>query len=131
MKGQTLHTRIMSRLDLLRAYYASCGSGDAARVAAHFTEDAVHWFTRLPPLHGSRAIGEHTALAVQQLGARWELEHGVEQGDEAVTEWAMHWTDPRSGDERVTRGSEWFVFDADRIREVRAYYHSAGLVGRE
>ena len=120
----------MSRLDTIRAYYAACGSGDPARVAAHFTDDAVHWFTRLPPLRGASAIGEHTTHAVEHLGARWELEHGIEREDEAVVEWAMHWTDPRSGDARVTRGTEWFAFAGERIREVRAYYHSSGLVGR-
>lgn len=118
----------MSRLDTVRAYYAACTGGDADAVAAFFTGDAVHRFTRLPPLEGSAAIGEHTARAVEHLAARWEVEHGIEQGDEACIEWAMHWTDPRSGDRRVTRGTEWFAFDGDRIREVRAYYHREGLL---
>lgn len=42
----------------------------------------------------------------------------------------MHWTDPQSGDARVTRGTEWLAFAGERILEVRAYYHSSGLVGR-
>ena len=115
----------------VRAYYADCNEGDADAIAAHFTDDAVHWFTRLPPARGARAIGEQTALAVTHLRARWELDHAIEQGSEAAVEWTNTWVDPDTGEERVTRGTEWFVFDGDgRIAEVRAYYHGRGLVGR-
>lgn len=43
----------------------------------------------------------------------------------------MHPTDPRSGERRVTRGTEWFAFDGDRIREIRAYHRSSGPDGRQ
>ena len=118
----------MSRVETIRDYYAACDTGDADRVASYFTPDAVHRFTRLPPIKGAVAIGEHTAQAVEHLAATWTLEHGIEQGDEAVAEWAMHWTDPGSGAARVTRGTEWFTFDGDLICEVRAYYHREGLM---
>ena len=118
----------MSLLDRVRAYYDACNTGDAQAVAAFFADDAVHLFTRLPPVRGAQAIGEQTAQAVKLASARWEVEHGIEQGDEAVIEFANHWTDPRDGEQRTVRGTEWFRFAEDgRIAQVRAYYHRDGL----
>ena len=118
----------MSHLDRIRAYYDACNTGDPAAVAAHFTDDATHLFTRMPPLHGADRIGEQTAQAVRHAQASWHVEHGIESGDEAVIEFANHWTDPRDGERRTVRGTEWFRFAPDgRITEVRAYYHREGL----
>ena len=118
----------MSHLDRIRAYYEACNSGDAVAVAAHFTDDAEHLFTRLPPIRGARTIGEQTARAVEQAGASWHVENGIEQGDQAVIEFANHWTDPRDGERKTIRGSEWFRFAPDgRIDQVRAYYFRDGL----
>ena len=119
----------MSLLDRVRAYYDACNSGDADAVAAFFTDDAVHYFTRLPPVRGARAIGEQTAQAVKHAQATWTVEHGIEQGDEVAIEFANAWTDPRDGERKVIRGSEWLAFTPDGlIREVRAYYFRGGLV---
>jgi ketosteroid isomerase-like protein len=119
----------VSHLERIRAYYEDCNTGDADRVAAHFTDDATHFFTRLPPARGARAIGEQTKFAVDHAQASWEVEHGLEKGDEAVIEFANHWNDPRSGERRTVRGTEWFRFAPDgRITEVRAYYHREGLM---
>jgi ketosteroid isomerase-like protein len=119
----------VGHLQRVRAYYADCNRGDAAAVAGHFTPDAVHLFTRMPPLRGAQAIGAQTAAAVEHARAEWHVEHGIEAGDEAVVEFANHWTDPRDGERRTIRGTEWFRFAADgRIEQVRAYYHRDGLV---
>ena len=64
--------------DHVRSYYAALNTGDAAAVAAHFTPDATHWYTRRPPSVGSAEIGEHTRLAVEHLRAVWRIEHLVE-----------------------------------------------------
>ena len=42
-----------------------------------------------------------------------------------VIEWTMSWRDPRSGERRLDRGTEWFEFEDGRISEVRAYHHLA------
>ncbi len=60
---------------------------------------------------------------MDNLKGQWHLEHGIEQGDEAVIEWAMTWRDPKSGERRINRGTEWFRFRDGRITEVRAYHH--------
>ena len=113
-----------ARLDHVRAYYEALNTGDPERVASFFTDDAVHYYTRLGPHEGARAIGEHTKMAVDHLEGRWTLEHGIEQGDEACIEWTMTWRDPKSGERRLDRGTEWFRFRDGRIAEVRAYHHS-------
>ncbi len=122
-------------LDRVRAYYEACNSGDADAVASCFIDDAVHYYTRLGPHSGARAIGEHTRRAVEELDGRWTVEHGIEDGEQACIEWTMTWRDPGSGDRRMDRGTEWFLFRDGRIAEVRAYHHpgpgnrSGDLVG--
>lgn len=78
-----------ARLDHVRSYYESLNTGDADAVAAHFTEDAVHYYTRREPHVGARAIADNAVLAVQHLNARWTLEHAVEGEDEVAIEWSM------------------------------------------
>ena len=93
-------------------------------MAGHFTDDAVHYYTRLGPHAGAKAIGENAALGVKHLDAKWIFEHGIDNGEEAVIEWTMLWTDPKSGERRLDRGTEWFRFRDGKICEVRAYHHS-------
>ena len=38
----------------------------------------------------------------------------------------MTWRDPKSGERRLDRGSEWFRFRDGLICEVRAYYNARG-----
>jgi ketosteroid isomerase-like protein len=111
-------------LDHVRSYYDALNTGDPERVAEHFTEDAVHYYTRLGPHEGARVIGEHTKWAVENLEGRWFMENGIDDGEQAVIEWTMTWRDPRSGEARLDRGAEWFRFRDGKICEVRAYHHS-------
>ena len=113
-----------ARLDHIRAYYEALNTGDPERVAAHFTDDAVHYYTRREPHVGARSIGEHTKMAVELLEGQWVLENGIDDGQQACIEWTMTWRDPRSGAPRLDRGSEWFWFRDGLICEVRAYFHS-------
>ena len=113
----------MSHLDHIRSYYEALNSGDPERVAAHFTEDATHYYTRLGPHEGAAMIGEYTRWAVDNLDGQWWVEHGIEDGDEAVIEWSMTWRDPKSGQRRINRGTEWFRLSDGKIAEVRAYHH--------
>ncbi|HEU4973492.1 MAG TPA: nuclear transport factor 2 family protein [Baekduia sp.] len=121
----------MTPAERVTAYYDDLRTGDADRIARHFTEDAVHWFTRREPEHGARTIARDAALAVEQLGAVWTLEHLVANDDEAAIEWSMAYDHPRSGRRVMDRGAELFAFRDGRISEVRAYYAERGgdLVG--
>jgi ketosteroid isomerase-like protein len=113
-----------SLLDHIHSYYEALNTGDPERIASHFTPDAIHYYTRMAPHQGAQAIGEHTRTAVERLGGRWYVENGIEEGDQACIEWTMTWHDPRSGEPRLDRGTEWFRFRDGRIAEVRAYFHS-------
>jgi ketosteroid isomerase-like protein len=113
----------VSNLDHIRSYYEALNTGDVELVASHFTEDAVHYYTRLGPHEGAERIGMNSKLGVEQIDGQWYLEHGIEQGDEAVIEWTMTWRDPKSGEKRLDRGTEWFLMRDGKIAEVRAYHH--------
>ena len=110
-------------LDHVRSYYEALNTGDADAVARHFTDDAVHWYTRREPHVGPRAIAENAALAVQHLQGRWTLEHGVEGDGEVAIEWSMTFRHPRTGERCLDRGAEFLAFRDGLICEVRAYYH--------
>lgn len=114
----------MSLLDLVEQYYDACNAADVARLTAAFTDDAAHYFTRLPPARDAANIANLWAGYQRRLEARWTVEHGIESGDEAVIEWTMTWTDPASGEKRLDRGTEWYRFEGERIAEIRAYHHS-------
>lgn len=110
-------------LDHVRSYYDALNSGDPDRVADHFTDDAVHYYTRRAPHEGAQTIGDHTEWAVENIGGQWSIDHAMEDGEQACIEWAMTWRDPETGERRLDRGSEWFVFRDGKIAEVRAYFH--------
>jgi hypothetical protein len=107
----------------VRSYYEALNSGDAGRVAAHFTDGATHFYTRLGPHEGASTIGDHTSWAVENIEGQWFIEDAIEDDERVVIEWTMTWRDPRSGERRLDRGTEWFEFEDGRIREVRAYHH--------
>jgi ketosteroid isomerase-like protein len=111
-------------LDHVGAYYEALNRGDSDEVASFFTDDAVHYYTRLGPHRGARSIGEHTNLAVEHIEGQWFLENGIDDGEQAVIEWTMTWRDPKSGQARLDRGTEWFRFRDGKICEIRAYHHS-------
>jgi ketosteroid isomerase-like protein len=113
----------VAHLDHIRSYYEALNTGDAELVASHFTDDAVHYYTRLGPHEGAERIGKNTEMGVGMIDGQWYLEHGIEQGDEAVIEWTMTWRDPKSGEKRLDRGTEWFQMRDGKIAEVRAYHH--------
>jgi ketosteroid isomerase-like protein len=110
-------------LDHVRSYYEALNTGDPDKVAAHFTDDAVHYYTRMGPHAGARTIGEHTHWAVTTIEGQWHIDNAIEDGEQAVIEWAMTWRDPKSGERRLDRGTEWFRFEDGKIAEVRAYHH--------
>jgi hypothetical protein len=114
---------VIGNLDHIRSYYEALNTGDAELVASHFTDDAVHYYTRLGPHEGSERIGENARMGVGMIDGQWFIEHGIESGDEAVIEWTMTWRDPKSGVKRLDRGTEWFRLRDRKIAEVRAYHH--------
>ena len=56
-----------SNLDHISSYYDALNTGDAAAVAEHFTEDAVHYYTRLGPHEGAERIGKNAEMGVGMI----------------------------------------------------------------
>jgi len=110
----------------VRAYYEDLNSGDADKVARHFTPDAVHYYTRREPHVGARAIADNAVLAVTHLNAVWTCEHLVESADEVGIEWTMAFDHPRTGERLLDRGAEFLAIRDGLISEVRAYYNERG-----
>jgi ketosteroid isomerase-like protein len=115
----------MTGAERVRAYYEDLNKGSAEAVSAHFTEDAVHYYTRLGPHEGAKAIGDLAALGVATIDAQWFIENLVEQGDQVAIEWTMTWRDPQKDERRLDRGAEFFLIRDGRIAEVRAYHHGS------
>lgn len=113
----------MTGEERVRAYYEALNGGDAEAVSSHFTDDAVHYYTRLGPHRGAETIGNMAALGVGTIDAQWYLENAIEQGNQVAIEWTMTWRDPQSGERRLDRGTEWFLIRDGKIAEVRAYHH--------
>ena len=112
--------------DRVRAYYEDLNSGDADKVARHFTGDAVHYYTRREPHVGAQAIADNAALAVEHMRAVWTCEHLVESDDEVVIEWTMAFDHPRTGERLLDRGAEFLAMRGGLICEIRAYYAERG-----
>ena len=110
----------------VRAYYEDLNSGDAGKVARHFTPDAVHYYTRREPHVGAQAIADNAVLAVTHLNAVWTCEHLVESADEVAIEWTMAFDHPRTGERLLDRGAEFLAIRDGLISEVRAYYNERG-----
>ena len=108
------------------AYYEDLRSGDPDRVARHFTDEPVHYYTRRDPHRGARAIADNAALAVRHLNAVWTLEHIVADADGAAIEWSMAFDHPTRRTRMLDRGAELFAFRDGLICEVRAYYDGRG-----
>ncbi len=113
----------MSALERVRSYYQALNTGDVDLIASHFTDDAVHYYTRLGPHEGARAIAENARWGVERIDAQWHLEHAVGDTDEVAIEWSMTWRDPKSGVLRINRGAEFLRLRNGLICEVRAYHH--------
>ena len=60
----------MSNLDHIRSYYEALNTGDAELVASHFTDDAVHYYTRLGPHEGAE-IAENAKWGVDNIDGQW------------------------------------------------------------
>ena len=129
--AQRLRDRLHRRLPgALRQGLRRCRGADRARALllrgaqhrrrrsaspSHFTDDATHFYTRLGPHEGGRAIAEHAALAVSAIDGQWTIEDSISDGERVVIEWTMTWRHPESGERRLDRGTEWFEFRDGKI----------------
>ena len=113
--------------EAIRGYFDACNSGDAERIAAYFTPEAVHYFPPgmyEGPFRGARTIGERWQQAVETLGSVWTLDQVI--ADPASARAVIEWTHFKTFQNKMLRGDEWYIFDPKTglIEEIRAYYAS-------
>lgn len=108
----------------IREYFDACNQADAAKIAAFFEPDGVHYFPAGAPqgtFVGAPAIGAGWVTAVRNLGSVWTVDRVLVDAEklQAVIEWT-HFK-PKQGVH--LRGDEWYAFSPrGLIREIRAYY---------
>ena len=116
----------MSYRDLVIAYYDACNTGDIDALMAVFTPDMTHYFLAPNPGSAPLRTAPVVAKAIHDMqksyDGRWVVDHYLGSGDEAVIEWTLYWTSPKTGARVATRGAELYRFVNGRIAEVRAYY---------
>lgn len=111
----------------IQDYFDACNSGEADKIAAYFTPDAVHYFPPGMyggPFRGAAAIGERWAWAVANLGSSWSVDQVI--CDPSTHRAVIEWTHYKSRAGVVLRGDEWYKFrpGTGLIEEIRAYYAS-------
>lgn len=106
------------------SYFAACTSGDLDQLRAAFTPDVVHFFLPKihPPIRGADHLARYWSKFKRVYDPVWQIDHAVAVGDEVVSEWSCAFTPRQGGERRIFRGTEWYVFRAGAIAEVRAYY---------
>jgi len=108
------------------AYFDACNSGHAARIAAFFEPDAVHYFPPGMyggPFRGAMTIGERWQAAVRDLGSYWTVDSFI--GEPETRRAVIEWTHFKRKSGVRLRGDEWYVFsERGLIAEIRAYYAS-------
>ncbi|WP_190812798.1 nuclear transport factor 2 family protein [Saccharopolyspora pogona] len=116
----------------IRVYFDGCNEADVDKMAAQFTENAVHYFPPglEGPWVGNRTIGENWRRLVLTIGSAWSIERMILEPEslQGVIEWT-HWKTRMNG---YLRGDEWYKFDPETglITEIRAFY-AASSDGRD
>lgn len=112
--------------DLVIRYYDACNAADRAALLELLTPDMAHYFLAGNPgsaaVHGAQRFADAVCLLQRSVQGRWVVDHYLGAGDEAVIEWTLYWTSPKTAERIATRGAEMYVFRGGRIAEVRAYY---------
>ncbi|HXW42106.1 MAG TPA: nuclear transport factor 2 family protein [Xanthobacteraceae bacterium] len=111
-------------IEVVRRYFAGCGSGDLAVLLSTLAPDVVHYFLppRFPPIRGAEHLARHWRKFKLALDPVWSIDRIVACGDEVVSEWSCIWTPNGTQKRLMLRGSEWYVMRDGKIAEVRAYF---------
>ena len=109
-------------IDIINEYYRGCNSADVELMKSTFTDDVVHYFVDHSKVAGADALANYWAKVGPRTKAHWTLDHCIVHEPEAVIEWTMEWTPPQTGKPELLRGTEWYLFEGERIREIRSYH---------
>ena len=107
-------------IDVIARYFNGANAGDAELMLSCFCDDITAYTTGIPPRVGNHAVVE-LLIDLHPTRARWTIDQAVVQEPEAVVEWSALWTPPGASVEVLTRGVDWFVFENEKIKEIREY----------
>jgi hypothetical protein len=111
-------------IETIQRYYQGCNTADFDLMLSTFTTDVVHYFVDHGAVAGAESLANYWCKIGPRTGANWALDHALVQEPEAVIEWSMRWTPDATGQAEVLRGTEWYLFEGDRIREIRSYHNN-------
>jgi hypothetical protein len=117
-------------IDTILTYYEGCNTANVALMMSTFTEDVVHYFVDHGEVRGARGLSGYWAKVGPRTQARWSLDHTVIQEPEAVIEWSMSWVPDATGEPELLRGTEWYLFSGNLIREIRSYHSNFYLAAK-
>ncbi|MCG8492829.1 MAG: nuclear transport factor 2 family protein [Sneathiellales bacterium] len=110
--------------DIINRYYQGCNTADMSLMMSVFHERVVHYFVDHSAVKGATGLANYWAKVGPKTQARWVLDHIIVQEPEAVIEWSMSWIPPQTGRPEILRGSEWYLFEEDKILEIRSYHNN-------
>ena len=111
-------------IETIKTYYQGCNTADIGLLKSTFTDDVVHYFVDHSAVRGAQALANYWAKVQPKTQANWQLDHALVQDDEVVIEWSMQWQPPADVAPQVLRGSEWYIFRAGKIAEIRSYHNN-------
>jgi hypothetical protein len=109
-------------IETILKYYEGCNTADVDKMMSTFTDDVVHYFVDHSEVRSARGLADYWARVGPLTQANWALDHTVIQEPEAVIEWSMRWVPRQTGEPELLRGSEWYLFEGDKIKEIRSYH---------
>ena len=114
-------------LDTVVRYFKGCNTADLDLMVSCFTDNVEAYFIDVSPIVGSHDLAKFLCRLHEEIGARFTVDRGIAQGNEAVIEWSVLWTPSNAPKEELSRGTDWFTFENGRIAEIRQYYHARNL----
>lgn len=118
-------------IETIKTYYRGCNTADFDLMMSTFHEEVVHYFVDHSAVVGAHALAHYWCRIGPRTAANWVLDHALVQEPEAVIEWSMRWTPAATAQPEVLRGSEWYLFEGARIREIRSYHNNFYLQAPE
>src|SRR5882672_11254324 len=86
--------------DLIIRYYDACNAADEAALLDVLTPDMTHYFLAPNPaanaVRGGAVLAAGVSLLQRSYQGRWVMDHCLGSGDEAVIEWTLYWTSPKT-----------------------------------
>ncbi|MFT6810104.1 MAG: hypothetical protein ACJA01_003347 [Saprospiraceae bacterium] len=109
-------------IEIIHTYYRGCNTADVDLMMSTFTDDVVHYFVDHSAVRSALGLATYWAKIAPRTQSNWELDHALVQEPEAVIEWSMRWL--QTGVSELLRGSEWYLFQDDKIAEIRSYHNN-------